>query len=247
MIRFKSHNISFNGDFPKNEAVRDLLIESGFFEFLYFKISEKERYNMSTNNKITTHAWKKVDSLLTSKIISNASEVIWGQEKRCTGVQKCFIELMHNTNNHADANERGAKHWFLSVQHNKIDKIVKFSFIDFGIGIFDSLNSKKNDSKWFEWKQKLTQYFAFNDNSELMRLILEGKLHQTVTGNYFRGKGLPGIYESLKRKQINSLHIISNDVYCDVENDAYRILSNKLTGTFVYWELNENNEFLEVI
>ena len=100
IIRFKSQKIQFNGDFPKDELARDILIESGFFDYLYYRISEKDRYDMGAKSKISTHAWKKVDSLLTSGIISHASETIWGGEKRCTGVQKCFIELMHNDENH---------------------------------------------------------------------------------------------------------------------------------------------------
>ena len=246
MIRFKSKNIQFNGDYPKNREAQAILIESGFFEYLYYKVSEKDRYDMKSMSTISTHAWKKVDSELTSRIISNATKTIWEDEKRCTGVQKCFIELMHNTNNHADTEVKGTKHWFLSVQHKKKEKIVKFSFVDFGVGIFESLNSKKDDSKWYDWKSKLTKFFTFDNNSELLKLILEGKLHQTVTGDYFRGKGLPGMYESLSRNQINNLHIISNDVYSDIENNKYLALKNRFNGTFVYWELNENNVFLEV-
>ncbi len=74
-----------------------------------------------------------------------------------------------------------------------------------------------------------------------MKLILEGKLHETVTGEYYRGKGLPGIVEALKRNQISNLHIISNDVYANVQTGNYTILENKFEGTFIYWELNEKN------
>ena len=247
LIRFKSENIGFNGDFPKNKFANTILVESGFFDYLYLQIAESDRHKIVYQGSTITHAWKKVDSKLTGDLIASATQTIWDDEKRCTGLQKCFIELMHNTNNHADLNNIGGTHWFLSVHHRKKEKKVSFSFIDFGVGIFDSLNSKKHDSKWFDWRSKLVKYFAFDDNSELLRLILEGKLHQTVTGKYYRGKGLPGIYESLKRNQLSNLHIISNDVYADVESNKYLSLSNSLSGTFVYCELDEQNVFLENI
>lgn len=50
-----------------------------------------------------------------------------------------------------------------------------------------------------------------------MKLILQGELHKTVTRQPNRGKGLPYIYDCMKRKHIDSLVIISNNVYVDVK------------------------------
>jgi len=72
-------------------------------------------------------------------------------------------------------------------------------------------------------------------------------MHLTVTGQHFRGKGLPGIKEVLDRNQISNLHIISNDVFTNVQNDNYHLLNNEFSGTFVSWELNESNQNLKWI
>ena len=247
LIRFKSKNIPFTGDFPINPIAKEMLLESGFLDYLYFKIADTERYAINNYGSIKTHAWKKVDSALTSKIIHDASINIWNEERRCPGVQKCFIELMHNTNNHADIEIQGGKHWFLSVQNRKKDNKVSFSFVDFGVGIFESLNNKKDDSKWYNWSTKLKNYFTFNNNADLLELILKGKMHETVTGQYYRGKGLPGIYDSLQRKQIANLHIITNDVFANVEINVFTTIRNSFSGTFVYWELDKSNVSLQGI
>lgn len=247
LIRFKAKNIDFNGDVPDNYIAKKVLIDSGFLEYLYKNIKEEERYKLLKGGKISTHAWKKVDSELTHNIISEATQVIWNEKRRCLGVQRSLIELMHNTNNHAVLKKEGEKHWFLSVQHLKKEKKACFSFIDFGVGIFDSLNNKEEDSKWYNWQTSLSNIFTFNNNRELLKLILNGSLHKTVTGKYYRGKGLPGINDAFKRNHFSKLHIISNDVFADVENNNFETLKNKFSGTFVYWELDENNLNYEAI
>ncbi|HEX8268872.1 MAG TPA: hypothetical protein VF581_03180, partial [Flavobacterium sp.] len=247
LIRFKASKIDFNGDFPTNIIVRKILLDSGFFDYFKSTFEEQDRYELSKKRSLSTHAWKLVDSELTSELIEEASMTIWSEKRRCQGVQRSLIELMQNTNNHADIFKEGEKHWFLSVQHRKKENIVSFSFVDFGIGVFESLNNKTSESKWYKWQNKLFSLFTINNNKELLKLILNGSLHKTVTGKYYRGKGLPGIYDAFNRKQINKLHIITNDVFADVENNNFLSLSNFFSGTFVYWEVVRNNINLEWI
>ena len=210
-----------------------------FFDYLYKKIKDEDRYEIIKGGSVATHAWKKVDSELTHKIITDATNFIWKENRRCQGVQKCLIELMHNTNNHA-TKKVGEKHWFLSVQHLKKEKKVCFSFIDFGVGIFDSLHNKNSDSKWYNW-ETISSLFVVENNKELLKHILNGELHRTVTGKYYRGKGLPGIYESFKRNDFKNLHIISNDVFANVQKNQFNKMEIPFSGTFVYWELDSTN------
>ena len=245
MVNFKTHRIGFNGNFPKSKAAKDLLLESGFFHYLYKELNLKDRYNLNEKNRIHTHAWKDVDSPLGAKIIGEASETIWGEPKRCQGVQRAFLELMQNTNNHASKEKEGEKHWWLSVTHVVEERKVAFSFVDFGIGIFASLNNKTSKSKFFNWAEKLKKAFTFRDNADLLKLILDGELHKTVTNKHFRGKGLPGLQTLMKRNQISNLYIVTNDVKADVKNDSYKTLNGNFNGTFVYWELNYSNQYCD--
>jgi len=239
LVKFKTNGIKFNGNFPKNEEALEVLQSSGFFKYLYEKIDKSETY--SFENAICTHANKSVNSELSDEIIKESSKHIWGEERTCTGVQRVFLELMQNTNNHADLNKQGEKHWWATITPSSKEKKVTFSFIDYGIGIFESLSNKPKENKFYDAINKVKSVFKFNSNAELLKLLLNGDVHKTVTGKYYRGKGLPGIYNACRNNKISNLIIISNDAIADYSTNTYKKLNSKLSGTFVYWELNENN------
>jgi hypothetical protein len=243
MIRFKSQNIQFNGDFPKEKTAKTILTQSGFFKNLFKHFRDEERYTVKTENdhSIHTHAFKNVDSELGAKIIQQASKTIWGEERRCQGAQRTLLELMQNTNNHASFEKEGDKHWWLSVNHDKKNKKVSFSFVDYGVGVFKSLTHKPEGSKFFNVLDKMVEKFKYGNNAELIKLVLNGELHKTVTGEHYRGKGLPGIREAMRRNQISNLVVVTNNVYANVANDEFKLLNSNFTGTFLNWELNINN------
>lgn len=242
MVKFKASKIAFNGDLPNDLGVLEVLKESQFFKYLYKQqLPQTERYNLGQNNSILTHAWKHVDSELGSQLIRQATKTVWGEERRCQGVQRTLIELMLNTNNHADDTKKGEKHWWLSVYHHEQESKVSFAFIDFGVGIFTSLNNKRSNSKFFGVLSKLKEKINYGNNSELLKLILDGTVHKTATGKPFHGKGLPGINMALQRNQISNLNIITNDVHGSVEDSKYRIMKESFSGTFIYWELKNTN------
>lgn len=241
MFSFKSRNIQFNGNFPKNPELSKLLINSDFFKYLNKPIGQKIEYALGKENQIFTRANKEVNSELGYVVMIEATTTIWGQKRTCKGLQRTLLELMQNTNNHADINKKGEKHWWLSVNHDKPNKRVSFIFVDYGVGIFESLKHKPNDNKWFGWFEKIKNRLVFGGNAEIFKLLLEGQMHLTVTGQHFRGKGLPGIREVLYRNQISDLKIISNNVFADVSSNKYEKLNHEFSGTFVSWVLNENN------
>jgi len=241
MVRFKSHNIPFNGDLPMNERAREIVKESKFLKYLYKKFKDEDRYNLGQESSIHTHAFKAVDSVLSSKLIEQASLTIWGEKRRCPGVQRSLIELMLNTNNHADLASKGGKHWWLSVHHDIESQKVGFSFIDFGVGIFTSLEKKDKGNKFYGALSKLKKLVGYERNSDLLKLILNGTLHKTATGKSYHGKGLPGINKVGERNQISNLHFVTNDVYARIDKGDFRTMSEKFSGTFVYFELTKQN------
>lgn len=240
MIQFRSHGIHFNGSIPNDDNLEKKLRESGFFKHLYRTVIARDDYSVGTPDSIIyTHAQKEVDAELADLIVEKASQVVWGEKRRCPGIQRLLIELMHNTNNHA-GKKKGTKHWWLSSHKDEINKTVTISFMDFGRGIFDSLDNKQPGDIFYGWKDAFFSYFPFADTSDkIMKLILEGELHKTCTKDYFRGKGLPGIYEAFKSGRIGKLKIISNRVYADVENNDYRLMKHNMHGTFISCEINE--------
>jgi hypothetical protein len=238
MIRFKSERIDFDGDFPTDKTANDIFMESGFFKILFQgRVANTDRYDIGGSNSIHTHAWKNVDPTIGPIIMKQVSLNILGHAAVYKGLQRTLIELMQNSFNHAEPTKEGEKHWWLSVNIDKKNNKASFSFVDYGVGIFESLNAKDNTSKWFNW-QSLIALLKPENNADILKLILDGKLHKTVTGQDFRGKGLPGIKQAMDRNLISKLFIISNDVFANVSENIYLTLSNNFEGTFVYWEIN---------
>lgn len=244
MIRFRALKINFNGNFPRDLKARKVLEKSGFLKKLFF--IDQEEYSIGQEDSIITHGNKNFDQKLTGRIIGSAAKTIWGQERRCPGVQNTLIELMQNTREHADPEKEGEKHWWLSVNHDPLRKVVCFSFIDYGVGIFKSLDSKPMGDVLGGWRMKAMAGRALGllPDEEWLRRILHEELLTTVTGQSNRGKGLPGIRKALERNQISNLFVITNRVFADVKKDKYEALPHNFEGTFVYFELNSQNHNL---
>lgn len=237
VVLFKSSRIDFNGNYPKRKDVRDKLLQTSFYDALYkYNYANESHYDL-TKNDFFTHANKNVDSDLTARLIAHNSSFLWGEEKRCTGVQRIFLELMQNTNNHA-SRKQGEKHWWLHVSKADGPKRLCFSFIDYGMGIFESLAKKDAKSKFYHWVEKMLPILNPEDHCALLQAILNGTFHTTVTSKSYRGKGLPGIYNTFKKNRISRLIIISNDVFAEASSGIYINLNNRLNGTFVYFEVD---------
>lgn len=241
MIKFKNQMVDFNGDHPKNYSARMSLLNSGFFEHLYE--TRGDQITIRGHKGIFTHANKTVDSDLSDRLISTVSKMIWGEPKRCTGVQRTYLELMQNTNNHASLNGPNEHHWYTTVSYNKEKNKACFSFIDYGVGIIESIN-KNEKGKFWKYLSRIFNILKPQNNGDFLRLLLDGSIHKTATGNYYRGKGLPGVYKAFSDNQISNLVIITNDALADCKNNIYKTLKNKFVGTYIYWELNENNKHL---
>jgi len=239
MVRFKSSNVKFKGDLPKDHVAKKLLIESRFFDHLYNKYRTRKKGYHFRGSTIFTHGQKLVDAVLSKNIIENASKTIWGQTRRCPGVQRTFIELMMNTNNHADPD--GEKHYWISVHHIRAERRVVFTFVDFGVGIFENLLGKPESNRFFGIIKRWFDKRVVDSNSDVLRRIFDGELH-TSTNSYYRGKGLPGIYSVSQKNQISNLALLSNDVYYESSTGAFRTLTRSFSGTLITWELNAEND-----
>lgn len=238
MIKFQEDSINFNGSFPRNHAAKKIVIQSGFIENLYQKSDLGQYYLKGRNNRMLTTGWTKVNDELAEAIMEDITPKLFGEKKTLKGLHRVLIELMHNCHNHANPEKRGTKDWWLSINSHE-DKVT-FSFIDYGVGVFESLKTKNENNifkKWFNRVSSLIQ-----DNSKIIEKILAGEMHQTVTNSYFRGNGLPAIMEAYNRNQISSLCIITNDVFVAIENGIYQRMNINFNGTFVYWEINKKTK-----
>lgn len=242
MVQFKTAKVAFNGTKPKEVGCRIKLASSGFFEYLYKNAkSSNDRYVFrKLKSSLYTHGQKTVASELADKLVQYASETVWGKPRRCQGIQKTLLELMHNTYDHAGLS-KGDKHWWLSVEHDEANKEVTFSFIDFGVGIFRSLANKGPDEPLYGAWQKIIQSFPLATSQvEKLKLILEGKVQLTQYNEYYRGKGLAKIYNHYISNRIASLCIISNFAYVDADKQVFDSLKTEFVGTFISFKINSN-------
>lgn len=135
---------------------------------------------------------------------------------------------MANTKKHAKGTTKRDEKWWLMSYYDSSSKITTVSFIDTGVGIFESTKIKR--------ALKLLVSIGIKTRGDILRSILKGEI-ESSTGLPYRGKGLPKIYDDFKRKHIHSLHIISNNAYADVANENYYELTDSLKGTFLYWQI----------
>lgn len=232
MAEFRARKIKFNGTFPKDPIIKSELIKSGFFEQLF---PERRLITFGTKKEIFTHGSNILDQELTDEVISTSLKAVFGQKKRSQGVQRILIEAMKNTIQHADL-AKNRRHWWLSVRElPDINKVI-FSFLDYGIGIFQSLRSRDITDPGYTWFEKLAGLGT--SNPRILRRIMDGELHNVSrTRKAQHGTGLPGMKTALVHNYVSKLVIMSNDVYADISQDDYSSLNANFSGTFIQFEV----------
>lgn len=240
MVKFKEAGIDFNGDKPMNRKINELLTKSRFFKQLYRRNFKTEKSYEFTNRDdlICTHGEKNVSPELSAKLIKSAAQYLSNRKYvKAQGVQRIMLEMMQNTNNHA-SHRQGEKHWWLSVNKNKTKKTVHFSFVDFGIGVLTSLDNKPDSHSFKQKYHKIKTIFGGDNQDKHLERIFSGDLYsESVTGQTFRGKGLPGVGEVVRRHQVSNFFIVTNKVKGNVSLNTYEKLHCNFSGTFYYWEL----------
>lgn len=247
MVQYKAAKIGFNGTKPRDEISNSKLESSGFFKHLYgFAMRDQDKYSFKKMNSfIYTHGQKTVEASVADKLVKYASEVVWGEPRRCPGIQTTLVELMHNTHDHA-GEFKGEKHWWLSVEHDEQAHEATFSFIDFGVGIFRSLANKKQGEPLYGALDFIIRRFPLvTTEADRLKLILEGKVKLTQFNEYYRGKGLRNIYLRHHRNHISNLSIISNYASFKAVNDDYHSINNEFIGTFISFKMNQNTYNLQ--
>jgi hypothetical protein len=129
--------------------------------------------------------------------------------------------------NHAAKEHIDMEMWWATVYCDVEKRIAQFTFVDNGIGIFQS--------GLIGPLRRAARAFGILNNASLLKRILRGEV-ESSTGLRYRGKGFPSMYDKLKKGLIRNLIIISNDVYANVAQDDYRTLDKSFRGTFLSWE-----------
>ena len=156
------------------------------------------------------------------------------------GIEATAIECMTNTREHASGSDRkGTKGWWFSVYCNPETQRAQFAFVDLGIGIFKSLESKHVPKN-----ARLPLKTGSASRCDVLRALLAGPeedghggvQRRSRTDQNYRGRGLPNMKTRNMRRETRQLVIVSNNVHADVERDEFRQLEQDFAGTIIYWE-----------
>ena len=194
VARYPSHPVS--GNEPVDPEMQTLFGRSGIYNILK---SESARGIRSEADRglIRQRGSRKVQSEIGRELIHFAMKSIRGQAHPFPGVQTVLLECMANTNNHARSSDRPEKWWATVYAEGGT---AKFTFVDCGIGIFQSVRVRK-------LKQKLKKLAGLSHNAKLLEDILHNRITSS-TGLSYRGKGLPSILQAMQRGTIHNLAII---------------------------------------
>lgn len=146
-----------------------------------------------------------------------------------------FIELMNNVKQHAfgteDKKEAAFCNWYTYAED--IGHELRFVFLDTGKGIPETI--RKN------FWERLP---LLGTDARFIASALEGAF-RTDTGDRHRGKGLPEIYDNVKKHAIQSLRILSGKGLCIVDssgNITERNLAYSFDGTMYVWTIEKKEE-----
>lgn len=226
MQELEERHVFFKGNKPDSEDALNALEKSGFMKYVKGTIKAENvqtRNAIFTTGKAATHQNSIVDA------IHSANKTVWGEPGRSPLLYGTLVEMIKNSCKHAFKSKDKVR-WHIGVSHDEENKKVKFSFVDNGIGIIKS----------FEMDDIARQaYGMIRNNAKMIELAYKDGI-ESKTGLSWRGTGLPTIYEAFGDDRIiRRLVVITNDVYCDFEKEIYKVLNKSFSGTYYYWEMDQ--------
>jgi hypothetical protein len=214
------------GNRPSDLRASEILAQSGFFSQVRTRtpappckqgmISQRQR------------ASKQVEPRVAQGLVHFGTEAISGVAQRNHSTYRVLIESMSNTQNHAAGKRSAKQSWWATVYADLERKRVCYTFLDTGVGIFRSVRIGAI--------RRAFRFLGVVSDADILVEIFKGGV-QSRTGVPYRGKGLPSIYRLSELGRIQSLVIVSNEVYADVSAGHYRMLRSSFPGTLLYWEI----------
>lgn len=224
---------SIRGNAPEDLELLKLFIESGFYNHVKSakKIKSAHKSDMNLFHQESNY---QVQSDVAKKACILGTEHVFGSAKPFPDLYEMLIESMSNTNNHASHNTKVDHYKWWLYTYNAPGGRTMYTFIDLGVGIFDSIPVQT-----FKSVQK---FFGIVKNEDLVKDLLDGKIKsREKVDNNIRGKGIPQITTNSSSPHFARAYIISNDVKIDLKNKTAETLNSNFSGTLLFWELTNGN------
>ena len=128
-----------SGNVPNQEDLILIFLRTDFFDYISSQIppnsSKQIKYNVKFDKKVSSEIAEEI----CDKIINTGY-------KKYKPLYQILIELIVNTHNHADIEEE-KYHWCFQAYQNQNNNVFKCTFIDVGVGIFESKPIQEYKSK----------------------------------------------------------------------------------------------------
>lgn len=217
------------GNAPTNPELLKLFIESGFYNHVKSMKILKSAHK-SDSNFFHQESNYQVQSDIAKKACILGTNHVFGSDKPFPDLYEMLIEAMSNTNNHA-SNNLGTNQfkWWLYT-YNAPNGHTMYTFIDLGVGIFDSIP--------VQTFKKIMKFVGLKHNKDLVQDLLDGKIKsREKIDNNIRGKGIPQIAANSSSQYFSRAYIISNDVKINLKDKTAEVLEYNFSGTMLFWEL----------
>lgn len=214
------------GNFPTDERCNHLLSESGFFDYVHVPGG---RPIPKETDVLSTKSDTKVQAEMAGKVISFSRERL-GKHRDITSraIYGTLIESMANTKHHAYANPTAHTKWWLIAVHDEEKKRVRFSFLDNGRGIPQTIRKR--------FKEKLVgSLLGAGSDADLLWSAMQGEFRSRTSQGY-RGRGLPTIKDYAATGAVTDLKVISRRAFVDVSNNKRQDLDGVFRGTLLSWD-----------
>lgn len=221
-------NNRISGNEPKNDQLKKLFTQSGFYDFVQTQFTKPKNDKTLLIHQITNN---RVEPDIAKEACLQGLRHTFGNEEIFEPLYDILIEIMQNTNNHAGST-RGVYDWWLHVYNHPDSKKTSYTFLDLGVGIFESLPVKS-------FKRDVLEFFGVKSNLDLVPRLFAGEI-KSRTARPERGKGIPQVYECSQDSIFEKFILISNDIYADLKTNENKIIRNQFNGTLFYWEINSN-------
>lgn len=217
------------GNAPTNPELLKLFLESGFYNHVRSTKSLKTAHK-SDANLFHQESNYQVQSDIAKKACILGTSHVFGTSSPFPDLYEMLIEAMSNTNNHASNNsDTNQFKWWLYT-YNAPNGHTMYTFIDLGVGIFDSIPVKRF--------KKMRKAVGLLHNKDFASDLLNGKIKSREDiDNKIRGKGIPQIAANSNSPNFARAYIISNDVKINLKDKTSEALDHNFSGTMLFWEL----------
>lgn len=220
------------GKIPEDSNALDMLVESDFFS--HVNISRNVVKKGKDIIYTSTRAGKKVvETKLNAQEIRKIVLHLTGSEDSYGPLYNVIGEIQGNSVEHANFDTL-KKNWFMSVHYE--DEKCLIILADIGNGIINTMGLK--------FRQNFKIFVQGQSDAETLLNLFKGH-YQSSTREPNRNTGLPGIFDSVKNKQIGKIHVITNKVYLELAEETKLEISNNFPGTLYAIEMTKENIYHE--